>query len=225
MHILLTAATSFEIQSVINFLQQQQYRVDGHRVEVLVAGIGGMHTAYQLTNRMAQNRPDYAIQAGIGGSFSTNYPPGSAVLVQQEISGDLGVEENKQWKDLFDMNLQAVNESPYTGKALVNPHIIQWEYLELPFVTGVSVNEITSQPERIAQLQQNYAATVESMEGAAFHYVCLQQQVPFIQVRTISNYVGERDKNQWKIKEAISTLNDQVIRMIADFNNELLGIE
>jgi futalosine hydrolase len=225
MHILLTAATSFEIQPVINFIQQQQYRVDGHGVEVLIAGIGGMHTTYQLTNRLLQNRPDYVIQAGIGGSFSTDYPPGSVVLVQQEISGDLGVEENKQWKDLFDMNLQTTSELPYTGKWLINPHIAQWEYLDLPFVNGVSVNEITSQPGRIAQLQQNYAATVESMEGAALHYVCLQQQVPFIQIRSISNYVGERDKSQWKMKEAIEKLNEQLVRMIADFNNELLGIE
>jgi futalosine hydrolase len=225
MHILLIAATSFEIQPVINYLQQQPYRVDGHRVEVLIAGIGGMHTTYQLTNRLLQNRPDYVIQAGIGGSFSKNYPPGAVVLVQQEVSGDLGVEENKQWKDLFDMKLQATDELPYTGKWLVNPHTAQWEFLELPFVNSVSVNEITSQPERIAQLQQNYAATVESMEGAALHYVCLQQQVPFIQIRGISNYVGERDKNQWKMKEAIEKLNEQLIRMIADFNNELLGIE
>jgi futalosine hydrolase len=225
MHILLTAATSFEIQPVINFIQQQQYRVDGHGVEVLIAGIGGMHTTYQLTNRLLQNRPDYVIQAGIGGSFSTGYPPGSVVLVQQEISGDLGVEENKQWKDLFDMNLQAASELPYTGKWLINPHTAQWEYLDLPFVNGVTVNEITSQPERIAQLQQNYAVTVESMEGAALHYVCLQQQVPFIQIRSISNYVGERDKSQWKMKEAIEKLNEQLVRMIADFNNELLGIE
>jgi len=145
--------------------------------------------------------------------------------VQQEISGDLGVEENKQWKDLFDMNLQTASELPYTGKWLVNPHIAQWEYLDLPFVNGVSVNEISSQPERIAQLQQNYAATVESMEGASLHYVCLQQQVPFIQIRSISNYVGERDKSQWKMKEAIEKLNEQLVRMIADFNNELLGIE
>lgn len=225
MHILLLAATTFEVQPVINFLQQQQYRPDGHTVEVLIAGIGGMHTTYQLTNRLLQNRPDYVIQAGIGGSFSPQYPPGSVVLVQQEVSGDLGVEEHQQWKDLFDMNLQSTDELPYTGKGLVNPHTVQWEFLELPFVNSVSVNEITSQPERIAQLQQNYGASVESMEGAALHYVCLQQQVPFIQVRAISNYVGERDKSRWTMKEAIEKLNEQVIRMIADFNNELSGIE
>jgi futalosine hydrolase len=225
MHILLLAATTFEVQPVINFLQQQQYRPDGHTVEVLITGIGGMHTTYQLTNRLLQNRPDYVIQAGIGGSFSPRYPPGSVVLVQQEVSGDLGVEEHQQWKDLFDMNLQSTDELPYTGKGLVNPHTVQWEFLELPFVNSVSVNEITSQPGRIAQLQQNYGASVESMEGAALHYVCLQQQVPFIQVRAISNYVGERDKSRWTMKEAIEKLNEQVIRMIADFNNELSGIE
>jgi futalosine hydrolase len=29
------------------------------------------------------------------------------------------------------------------------------------------------------------------------------QSIPFIQIRGISNYVGERNKQQWKIKEAL----------------------
>jgi futalosine hydrolase len=225
MHILLAAATTFEIQPVIDFLQKARHQVQGHSVEVLITGIGGMHTTYQLATRLAQHRPDYAIQAGVGGSLSTTYPPGSIVLVQQEVSGDLGVQENHQWKDLFDMSLQEPDAVPYTGKWLVNPHTTHWEFLELPFVSSASINEITTRPERIVQLQQNYAVSVEAMEGAAFHYACLQHQVPFIQLRSISNYAGERDKSKWVMKEAIQKLNEQVIRMITDFNNELSGIE
>jgi len=35
---------------------------------------------------------------------------------------------------------------------------------------------------------------------------CLQKEIPFLQIRGISNYVGERDKSKWKMEEAIDNL-------------------
>ncbi len=55
-------------------------------------------------------------------------------------------------------------------------------------------------------VRQKYNAHLETMEGAAFHYVCLQKEIPFLQIRGISNYVGERDKSKWKMEEAIDNL-------------------
>ena len=52
------------------------------------------------------------------------------------------------------------------------------------------------------------------MEGAAFHYVCLQQKINFLQIRGISNMVGERDKTKWKIKKAIENLNNELLKII-----------
>ena len=52
------------------------------------------------------------------------------------------------------------------------------------------------------------------MEGAALHYICLQEEIPFVQIRTVSNYVGERDKTKWKIKEAFENLNDELLKLI-----------
>jgi futalosine hydrolase len=52
------------------------------------------------------------------------------------------------------------------------------------------------------------------MEGAAFHYLCLHEQVPFIQIRAISNMVGERNKLNWKMKEAVYNLNDKLIAIV-----------
>ncbi len=53
---------------------------------------------------------------------------------------------------------------------------------------------------------EKFGAEVESMEGAAFHYVCLQQKINFLQLRSISNRVGERDKSKWKLKRQLKTL-------------------
>jgi futalosine hydrolase len=215
MYILLTAATPFEVQPVTDFLQQQQFTVRGHQIALLVAGIGSTATTYQLTKSIYNKRPDYLIQAGIGGSFAEPYAPGSVVFTEQEIMGDLGVEESGAFKDLFDMGLQQPDQAPATSKWLVNPHTADWKSYGLPFVKGVTVNEITTRPLRIEQLQQKYAVSVESMEGAAFHYVALQEGIPFIQIRSISNYVGERDKGKWRMKEAITVLNDRLIDMIS----------
>lgn len=213
MHILLTAATTFEIQPVIDFLQQHGNVVQGHTAAVLITGVGSMHTTYRLTSYVQQKRPGLMLQAGIGGSFSPSLTPGQVVLVEREITGDLGVEEDHVFKDIVDMGFLGASQPPYTNKWLMNPDTHQWKATGLPFVPGITINEITTRTERIAQLQQKYAVAVESMEGAAFHYVALRENVPFLQVRAISNYVGERDKSKWKIKEAIAALNDQVINI------------
>jgi futalosine hydrolase len=85
----------------------------------------------------------------------------------------------------------------------------------LPLVKSVTINEISTRPARIQQLQQKYQPVVESMEGAAFHYVALVEKIPFIQLRAVSNMVGERDKTKWKMKDAIAILNKQLIKMVA----------
>ena len=213
MEILLIAATNFEIQPTINYLAERDCIIGNNRFEVLITGIGSMSTTYWLTKTIAKNRPGLMIQAGIGGSFSAAYPPGSMVLVNEEVTGDLGVEENNEFKDVFDLGLPQITD-PYTGKNLENKHTQLLQQYNLPLVRSVTINEITTRPARIEQLQQKYQPVVESMEGAAFHYVALVEKIPFLQLRTVSNMVGERDKSKWKMKEAIATLNEQLIKIV-----------
>ncbi len=209
MKILVVAATGLEIAPFRQYLEEKKYLPRTCQVEVLITGVGMMHTGYSLTKHLLINRPDITIQAGIGGSFHPFYPPGAVVIIKEEITADTGVEEESGFADLFDMEL-ALSSLPYTGKMLVNPHDTWLDKLPQPKVRGVSVNEISTRPERIRLLQEKYGAVIESMEGAAFHYVCLQENVPFVQMRAVSNFVGERDKSQWNMKEAITNLNEQL---------------
>ena len=63
-------------------------------------------------------------------------------------------------------------------------------------------------------LSGKYNPVTESMEGAAFHYVCLKQKIPFLQLRSISNYAGERDKSKWDIEKSILHLNKELADII-----------
>ncbi len=216
MHILLVAATGLEIAPAIQWLEEQVHRPEDPDIELLVTGVGSINTTYWLTEAIHSKKPSLLLQAGIAGSFDPQFAPGSLVLVGSEIPGDLGVEENNVFRDLFDMGLQDADAAPFHAGQLPNPGIGRWTSTGLPVVTGVTVNEITTRPSRIAHLQEKYGAAIESMEGAAFHYVCLMQGIPFVQLRAISNMAGERDKSRWKMKEAIKVLNDTLIRFFKD---------
>jgi len=126
------------------------------------------------------------------------------------------VKENKQYKDLFDMNFLEPNDFPYSSKVLKNKNKEALKLLKLPKVAGVTVNQITTAKPVIDLYVSKYNAVVESMEGAALHYICSQEKTPFLQLRSISNYVGERNKSKWKIKDAIVNLNEELKKVLSN---------
>lgn len=197
MKILLTAATQFEIAP---FLQTQ------HGMDVLISGAGIAATTFHLTRQLSHHHYDLVVQAGVAGMFPTpngdgGLELGEVVAVHQDAFGDLGAYEKNTFRSLQDMQLD------HHLEWLHNPH---WALHQLPYkkVTGITVNTITDDMALIHALQKKWHAAVESMEGAALHYVCGQKQVPYIQLRAISNLVGERDKTKWAMREAIHHLNE-----------------
>lgn len=112
------------------------------------------------------------------------------------------------------MGFQQADELPFSNKYIVNDWMEQYNKLSLPEVTSTTINQITTDTTVIQMLQTKYGAQTESMEGASLHYVCRLFNIPFIQIRAISNYVGERDKTKWKIKEAIQNLNESVLQLV-----------
>ncbi|MBO9572581.1 MAG: futalosine hydrolase [Chitinophagaceae bacterium] len=185
-------------------------------VDLLVTGVGSTATTYSLTKYIVQHRPDLIIQAGIGGSFTHDLPLETVVLVGKEVFADLGAVENQAITDIFDLGLAAADEHPFTDKMLVNPGIKKWENTGLPIVRGATINMVSSSSMQVNMIKEKYNPVVESMEGAALHFVCLKEGIPFLQIRAISNYCGERDKSKWKLKESIASLNTELQKILKD---------
>lgn len=204
MQILLLSATANEIEL---------FTKNGSPVDLLIAGVGVPATLYHLQKRMQQIDYDLVIQAGIAGTFNTNIALGETVWVQQDCFGDLGTEEKGRFAPLFESGLADKNEFPFTDGWLTNSGKIT-NQVTLRGVRAVTVNTITDSPLQQQQLVEHFQPDIESMEGAALHYVCLQEKVPFIQLRAISNYVGERDKSKWKMQEAITNLHNELLKLL-----------
>jgi len=204
MQILLIAATEAEIQP---------FSDSNAGFDVLISGIGIPSSIYHLQKRIQQVDYDLIIQAGIAGSFNKKIRPGQTVLVKQDIFGDLGMEEDNNFTSIFDSGLMNKNEFPFENGWLVNTNELL-ESSDLLPVKAVTVNKVSDSEIQKQQLIKQFNADIESMEGAALHYVCLQENIPFIQIRTVSNDVGERDKKKWMMNESIENLNTELQKLI-----------
>ena len=207
MNVLVVSATELELEPFIS---------ENKVVDVLITGIGIPATIFQLTKRLCQKNYDLVIQAGIACTFSGSIKKGAVVLVNKDIFGDVGIYEKGNFNTLFEAGFINKNDFPFTEGWLVNHH----EYLSkatLALATGITVNKITDDAGQVNELFDKFNPGIESMEGAALHYVCLMQNVAFLQLRSISNMVGERDKSKWAMKVAITNLNMELKKLIEHF--------
>lgn len=216
MKLLLVTATQAEIGPAITHLQERWQALDANTymhgnttVTLCTTGVGMMAATYAVTKALQGADYTFALQAGVGGSFNQGIELGAVVRIAADQYGDLGAEDHDNYLTIHDIGLLQKDEAPFTNGKLVAPEISA--LASLPAVTGITVNTVSGNAHTIAQRNERYAADVESMEGAAFHYVCLQEGVPFAQVRAISNYVEPRNRAAWKMKDAIINLNKWLI--------------
>lgn len=204
MKILIVSATEKEIFPFMN-----QYKSEN--VDFLITGVGLVFTTYQLTRKLLQNEYDLVIDAGIAGSFNRELKIGEVVNVVQDEFADLGIEDNDSFYTIFEKGFAEKDKFPFTNSILRNPNKFD---LKLKEVSGISVNVTHGKKESVELFKSKFNADVETMEGAAFFYVCMNEGVKFMQIRSISNYVEERDKSSWDIPLAIDNLNSSLKEII-----------
>jgi len=214
MDILLIAATAKEIEPFFEYYRNTK---KPQNIDILITGIGLTATTYRLLKQLQLKRPDLVIQAGVAGCFDKKIPLGTVVAVKKETIADQSVIELKKLKTLFDLQLIPHDQFPFKKGWLENNNEAL-KKLKLKKVNAISVNEITTSRQRVRFYEESFQPAIESMEGAALHYTCLMEKIPFLQLRSISKYIAERDKTKWDMKRSIVNLNKELIHLIETIN-------
>ena len=210
MKVLITAATAMELERIKN----ETIHNDGVEIIFCVTGVGAVSTVFNLLEILHKEKFDLVIQVGIAGSFDKQLALGDTLAVEKELLYEMGVFENNHYKTVFEMGLIDGDKKPFTSSTLINPHTVLLDLTGLKKAMAITNNEISTSVTKIKLYNEKYGAEIESMEGGAFHYVAIMKSISFIQLRGISNYVGDRDKNNWKIKEAILSYSDVCNQLI-----------
>jgi futalosine hydrolase len=220
MRVIITAATNLELDGCAK-KASQLFKKSKLKISFHATGLGMLASGVKLTQLVTSYQPDLIIQIGIAGSYIKTEPLGKIWVVTSETIADLGVREKGVFTDLFDSQLIKENEAPFKKRKLINQGIKKVNLLKSDSAAGVTINEITTSPKRIKEIIEAHNPVLESMEGAALHYVGGITKTPFIQIRAVSNYVGERNKAKWKLKESIYQLEAYVLTYLATLENSL----
>jgi len=222
MNLLVVSATEAEIAPLIAHLRQNWHQYSDtafsngtHELHLLITGVGMMRATYAITKALAHHSYQFAVQAGIAGSFNKEILLGALLVVEKEILGDLGAEDHHLFHDIYDLRLAQPDEFPFSEKALITKPCDWLDLSDLRKVSSLSVNTVSGSSFTANARHKKYGCDIESMEGAAFHYVCLREGIDFLQIRSISNYVEARNRSAWKIAEAVSALNDWLISLLS----------
>lgn len=220
MNILFCAAEQEELDCALVALRAYESRIaDKVRVDSLLTGIGTTSCCYNLTKKILEeqnngNPVTLVVNIGLAGSYNTDkFPVGSVALVKSEHHGDLGFMTKDGFKSLFSAKSLNANLFPYKNGELEMtslPEFFQEIFKDMPAARGITTQTVTGEDGVTAENKARY--DIESMEGAGVFYVCLCEHVKFVELRAISNPVGQSDSSQWEIGKALEAL-ENVCRM------------
>ncbi|MFI6077505.1 futalosine hydrolase [Actinoplanes sp. NPDC051343] len=175
---------------------------DAGHVVVEPVGVGPAAAAAGTARLLATGRYRAVISAGIAGGFPGRAPVGATVIGARSIAADLGAESPDGFLPIEELGfgLSRVDADPALLKNLTSalPGAIVGDVLTLATVTGTATTA--------EQLRSRYpAAVAEAMEG--FGVAVAAGDLPFAELRAISNPIGPRDRAAWRLKEAFAALS------------------
>jgi futalosine hydrolase len=181
-------------------------------VEVFEGGPGPVAAALSTAMLLAL-RPAYdlVVSTGIAGGFRGRAEIGDVVLAEQVIAADQGVMTVEGFSTLRDLGLPgnggyAVGNIDYRARLAAGPyHLLAGDILTLSCMTGTDARaaELAARyPRAIAEAMEGYGVIEAIRRG----YARTDADVPFAEIRAISNVIGHRDRSTWNIPLAFSAL-------------------
>lgn len=203
--------------NAIEEVNKTLYRFHHLHLHILISGVGILENSYRLLEYLNQNTIDIALMIGVAGG-GQNTQIGEASVVESEEIMD-GVWEDGFFKTTFDLGLADPDAEPYRGGILVAdlPNIF---WAEAPSRKSITTSTIIDDVQWCEDRLAMAGASIESMEGAAFYYICGKKCVSSLQIRGISNHVGVRDKKLWKIDDALRAAEKLMINVLQNIANE-----
>ncbi|MET8198411.1 futalosine hydrolase [Micromonospora taraxaci] len=185
-----------------------------HTVTVTPVGVGpavaGAATARLLALAEAAGRPYRAvISAGVAGGFTGRAEVGDTVLGTASIAADLGAESPDGFIPVDELGMPPAMLG-IGGVVPADPSLLAALRAALPAATTgpvLTVSTVTGTEASTRELRRRHPqAVAEAMEGYGVAVAAAQAGVPFAELRTISNPIGPRDRDAWRLREALAAL-------------------
>jgi futalosine hydrolase len=241
MDILVLTATAFEQETLRRSIPHPTTRTFAYRartegelgprrVALIETGIGAVNTAQALTAALESCRPDFVLQIGVGGAYAgSQLDAGDLAVATEENDGELGVLAPDGWLPADTIGIPVLSkirnhyntfplDTFLARQAVTRILNAAWPdgtpaVRSGPFVT---VQQCSGLAARGSELAARFNAICENMEGAAAAHLCTLYEVPFVELRGISNLVEDRNPGAWKLGLAAANAQQAAHVLIED---------
>jgi futalosine hydrolase len=224
LRIILVTATSSEADTLKTIpgmkIISEGFFFKGNEIIPLITGVGSVATSWAMTKIFSSGvKADLAINIGIAGSFRDDIPVGEVVVPLSDCFADAGIETGSGFLTLAEAGLVDPDAFPFkSGRIFSDNRFVSKAGRLLRPVNAITVNTSTGTQNNIKLISERYHPDIETMEGAAFFYVCSRENIPFLAIRAVSNKVEPRNREKWNIPLAINNLSEKFGELLLSFD-------
>ncbi|GIO65987.1 futalosine hydrolase [Paenibacillus cookii] len=180
---------------------------DSKRFNVQLAGFGPASAAARTAAELAKGSYSLVISAGIAGGFKGRAEIGSTVIADRIAAADLGAETPDGFLSVDELGFGSSVILPDSKLVQTLSDAMASEGIPVTRGTILTVTTGTGSAETTAKLTARYGdAAAEGMEGFGVATAAKLWNLPVLEIRTISNVVGPRDRAAWRLGEAFAAL-------------------
>lgn len=201
----------------------------GMQVLLAFSGLGTTNAAAAVATILARFTVSRLWMWGCAGAYpEAGAELASLALASEEILGDHGVATLSSWRPLnaIGIPLARTSSGPIFNRIPVDQAELQRARFLLnrwkpasgesgihmgPFVTVAAASGSTA---RARALHNRFGALCENMEGAAAAQVCLRHAIPFLEIRALSNWAGDRRRRRWRLAEALKRCQQALVYLL-----------
>lgn len=188
-------------------------------VVVLAGGVGPAAAAAATTaGLLVLPEVDLVVSMGVAGGFAqAGVAVGDAVVATRVVAADLGAADGNAFLPLEQLvvGTPSVLDLPPQHSVLLEERLTA---AGLPTTAGpvLTVSTVTGSARRADELWRAHTAVGEAMEGYGVALAAVRHRVPVLEVRTVSNLVGPRDRDAWDLPGALWALTAAAAALSAD---------
>lgn len=212
--ILIMTAVEAEQQAVLRGLGGYE------RADVQLAGVGPASAAAATAAALARagqtdgGAYSLVVSAGIGGGFAEVAGVGSLVVASEIIAADLGAETQDGFAGVDELGFGSPRIVVADELAARWTTALQEAGLPVHHGPILTLSTVTGTAKTARSLAERYpGAGAEAMEGFGVAEAARQFGVPVLELRAISNAVGPRQRELWKIGDALQALEQACAKL------------
>ena len=202
-------------------------------VVIAFSGLGKINAAAAAATMLTVFQVSRLWMWGSAGAYpNSDVRLNDVALASEEVLADEGVVTLSSWKPLEAIGIPLAkhddqpvfNQMPVGQVDLRRARLLlnKWHAASLgvpihvgPFIT---LSGVSGSSARARLLADRFGALCENMEGGAAAQVCLRHRVPFLEIRGLSNWAGDRNKRRWHLTTALDNCQRAMLYLLEHWN-------